>query len=80
MGKGTYKSRVYTDRPDYADFEAPAKFDAIKSIIAKRLYQHPNAICSYSGGSDSDIMLDLIESVRKYLVFRLLNTAFSILV
>lgn len=63
--KDTYKSKVYTDRPAYADFDAPAKFEAIKSIIAKRLVEHPNAICSYSGGSDSDIMLHLIESVRK---------------
>lgn len=62
---GTYKSRVYTDRPDYADFDAPAKFEAIKSIIAKRLIQHPKAICSYSGGSDSDIMIDLIERTRE---------------
>ena len=61
----TYKSRVYTDRPAYADFDAPAKFEAIKSIIARRLKEHPNAICSYSGGSDSDIMLHLIESVRE---------------
>jgi 3'-phosphoadenosine 5'-phosphosulfate sulfotransferase (PAPS reductase)/FAD synthetase len=60
-----YKSKVYTDRPAYADFDAPAKFEAIKSIIAKRLHEHPNAICSYSGGSDSDIMLHLIETVRK---------------
>lgn len=57
-------SRVYLDRPDYADFDSPAKFEAIKSIIAKRLYEHPNAICSYSGGSDSDIMIDLIEQTR----------------
>lgn len=62
--KDTYKSRVYTDRPDYADFEPPEKFEAIKSIIAKRLREHPNAICSYSGGSDSDIMIDLIERTR----------------
>lgn len=27
--------------------------------------QHPNAICSYSGGADSDIMIDLIERTRK---------------
>lgn len=60
-----FKSRVYTDRPAYADFDAPAKFEAIKSIIAKRLFEHPNAVCSYSGGSDSDIMLHLIETVRK---------------
>ena len=63
--KETYKSRVYTDRPDYADFDSPAKFEAIKSIIAKHLREHPNAICSYSGGADSDIMLDLIERTRE---------------
>lgn len=64
MGKSDYKSRVYTDRPAYADFEPATKFEAIKSIIAKRLTQYPNAICSYSGGSDSDIMIDLIEQTR----------------
>mgnify|MGYP000962526615 CR=1 FL=1 len=63
--KEAYKSKVYTDRPPYADFAAPQKFEAIKSIIAKRLIEHPNAICSYSGGSDSDIMLHLIEHARK---------------
>lgn len=63
--KNTYKSRVFTDRPDYADFEPPAKFEAIKSIIAKRLREHQNAICSYSGGSDSDIMIDIIERTRE---------------
>lgn len=62
---GEFRSRVYTDRPAYADFDAPMKFEAIKSIIAKRLTEHPNAICSYSGGSDSDILLHLIESVRQ---------------
>lgn len=60
-----YKSRVYTDRPAYADFEPAAKFTAIQSIIAKRLKQHPKAICSYSGGADSDIVIDLIEQTRK---------------
>lgn len=65
----TYKSRVYTDRPDYADFEPAAKFNAIQSIIAKRIREHPNAICSYSGGSDSDIMLDIIERTR--IIFQL---------
>ena len=59
-----FHSKVYTDRPAYADFDAPAKFEAIKAIIAKRLIEHPNAICSYSGGSDSDILMHLIESVR----------------
>lgn len=57
-------SKVYLDRPDYADFDSPAKFEAIKSIIAKRLKEHPNAICSYSGGADSDIMIDIIERTR----------------
>ena len=62
--KGEYRSKVYTDRPDYADFDAPHKFSAIESIILKRLREHPKAICSYSGGSDSDILLDLIERTR----------------
>jgi len=62
-----YKSKVFTDRPAYADFDAPSKFMAIQSMIAKRLVQYPNAICSYSGGSDSDIMLHLIETVREML-------------
>lgn len=57
-------SKVYLDRPDYADFDSPAKFEAIKSIVAKRLKEHPNAICSYSGGADSDIMIDIIERTR----------------
>lgn len=61
----TYKSRVYTDRPAYADLEAPEKFQAIIGIIMTRLRQHPKAICSYSGGADSDIMIDLIETARK---------------
>ena len=62
---GEYRSRVYTDRPDYADFEAPQKFQAILGIIMTRLRQHPKAICSYSGGADSDILIDLIETARK---------------
>lgn len=65
----TFHSRVYTDRPPYADFDAPAKFQAIESIIAKRLREHPNAICSYSGGADSDILIDIIERTRR--TFRL---------
>lgn len=67
--KEIYKSKVYTDRPDYADFEPAAKFEAVKSIIAKRLREHPNAICSYSGGADSDLMVDVIERTRE--IFRL---------
>lgn len=63
--KNEYRSKVYEDRPNYADFDSPHKFQAIQSIIAKRLVEHPNAICSYSGGSDSDIMLHMIETVRK---------------
>lgn len=64
MGE-TYYSRVYTDRPPYADFDAPRKFTTIQSIIAKRLKEHPKAICSYSGGADSDILIDLIEQTRR---------------
>lgn len=60
-----YHSRVYTERPKYADYDSPAKFQAIIGIIMRRLGEHPNAICSYSGGADSDIMIDLIETARK---------------
>lgn len=60
----TYKSRVYTDRPAYADFDAPSKFQAIQGIVARHLTQHPKAICSYSGGADSDILVDLLERTR----------------
>lgn len=62
--KEVYRSKVYTERPAYADFDAPAKFQAIQSIVVKRLREHPNAICSYSGGADSDIMIDVIERAR----------------
>lgn len=60
-----YRSKVYTDRPAYADFDSPDKFQAILGIIMTRLRQHPKAICSYSGGADSDILIDLIETARK---------------
>lgn len=63
MSTNEYKSRVYTDRPPYADYDSPEKFMAIEAIIAKRLIEHPKAMCSYSGGADSDIMIDLIERV-----------------
>lgn len=62
---GEFRSSIYENRPDYADFDAPAKFQAIEAIVAKYLILHPNAVCSYSGGSDSDIMIDIIERVRK---------------
>ena len=62
---GEYKSRVYTERPTYADYDSAAKFQALEGIIIRRLTEHPNAICSYSGGSDSDILIDLIERTRK---------------
>ena len=65
MSREVFRSRVYTDRPAYADYDAPEKFQAIQGIIITRLKQHPNAICSYSGGADSDIMIDLIERTRK---------------
>ena len=62
--KGEFRSRVYTERPEYADLPSAEKFKAIQGIIITRLRQHPKAICSYSGGSDSDIMLDMIERAR----------------
>ena len=64
MSREVFRSSVYTNRPAYADYDAPEKFQAIQGIIITRLKQHPNAICSYSGGADSDIMLDLIERAR----------------
>lgn len=60
-----FHSRVYEERPCYADYDPPEKFRAIERIIKIRLKEHPNAICSYSGGSDSDIMIDLIEKARR---------------
>ena len=32
---GEFRSRVYLDRPPYADFDAPAKFEAIKNKVGK---------------------------------------------
>lgn len=63
---GEFRSSVYTNRPEYADYPSAEKFSAIEGIIITRLTQHPNAICSYSGGSDSDILIDLIERTRRY--------------
>lgn len=63
--KEIYKSRVYTDRPEYADLDSPEKFQAILGIIMTHLREHPKAICSYSGGADSDILIDLLETARK---------------
>lgn len=62
---GEYRSAVYTNRPPYADYDAPDKFDAIIGIILTHLTAHEDAICSYSGGADSDILVDLIETARK---------------
>lgn len=59
-----YHSRVYTDRPPYADFDSPEKFQAIQSIVGKHLKAHSKAICSYSGGADSDILIDVVERAR----------------
>ena len=53
------------EKPPYASFDSPMKFQAIQGIIARRLREHPKAICSYSGGSDSDILIDLLERSRK---------------
>ena len=32
----TYKSRVYTDRPDYADYPAPKKLQKYNAYKAER--------------------------------------------
>lgn len=42
MKKEVYKSRVYTDRPDYADFDAPQKFEAsYKDFYLSRMQPPP---------------------------------------
>lgn len=63
--KGQFRSKVYDDRPAYADYDPPEKFQAIQAIIIQRLMEHPNAMCSYSGGADSDIMMHMIEQARE---------------
>jgi 3'-phosphoadenosine 5'-phosphosulfate sulfotransferase (PAPS reductase)/FAD synthetase len=70
LAMNEYRSAVYTNRPAYADFEPAQKFQAIQSIVAKRLTEHPNAICSYSGGSDSDILIDVVERARKLFMLK----------
>lgn len=64
---GEFRSAVYDDRPAYADYDPPEKFQAIQSIIMQRLREHPKAICSYSGGADSDILMHMIEQAREIL-------------
>lgn len=60
-----HRSRVYTDRPAYADLDSAEKFQAIQGICMRHLRAHPKCICSYSGGADSDILIDLLETTRK---------------
>lgn len=60
-----FRSRVYTDRPAYADLDSPEKFQAIQGIVMRHLRAHPKCICSYSGGADSDILVDVLESARQ---------------
>lgn len=67
MSKTEFKSRVYTERPAYADLPTEEKFSAIQGIIITHLTRHPNAICSYSGGSDSGIAAihDIVKFRRR---------------
>lgn len=65
--QGEFRSAVYENRPEYADYPAPEKFQAIQAIIMQRLREHPKAICSYSGGADSDILMHMIEQARTIL-------------
>lgn len=74
--KEEYRSRVYTDRPPYADFAPPQKFNAIFALVGKHLLNHPKAICSYSGGSDSDILIDVIYRVREMFCLPSIDYAF----
>ena len=52
------------NKPAYAYYDSAQKFLTIQGIIIEHLTRHPKAICSYSGGSDSDTMIDLIERTR----------------
>ncbi len=40
----------FKNKPLYADFSSPAKFNAITAIIGRRLKEYPRAVVSYSGG------------------------------
>lgn len=64
MSKEAFKSSVYTQRPPYTNYDAPHKFMEIESIVGKQLMEHPHAICFFSGGSDGDILTDIVERVR----------------
>ena len=44
-----YRSKVYTDRPEYADLPAPEKFQAIMGIIMTRLEAYLNAMKEMTG-------------------------------
>lgn len=52
-------------KPYYANYDSAEKFSTIEAIIIQRLKFEERAICSYSGGSDSDILIDLIEGARR---------------
>lgn len=48
--KCEFRSRVYTDRPDYADLPSPAKFQAIMGIVMTR--HRPGNPNDADGGND----------------------------
>lgn len=47
MHNKAFRSKVYTERPAYADYDSQDKFDAIQGIIITRLKQHPSQTSFY---------------------------------
>ena len=64
--KEVFHSRVYTNRPAYADFDSPEKFQAILGIIGTRLRQHPNAICPLQKSKERFAFLISYGTVAKW--------------
>ncbi len=65
--KEVYKSKVYTERPAYADFDAPAKFTAIQSIVAKRIKEHPRVIkyCFFNTGLEMKAIKNHVKATEE---------------
>lgn len=61
LGKKMSLGSVLNNLPDFKSDEIIKSFVKGYSIINNSMYKHP--ICSISGGSDSDIMLDLIYRI-----------------
>ena len=65
--KEVYKSKVYTERPAYADFDAPAKFTAIQSIVATReLFSFPPIkYCFFNTGLEMKAIKNHVKATEE---------------